>query len=296
MSGWQEGRNIRRGFLYDSFRIFHIKDRRDTEFEFHSHVFHKLIVFLKGSVRYNVEGRTYTLEPWDILLIGDNEIHRPLIDSSSEYERVIIWVHDSTLKQLSLQGDDLSRCFQAARDRKNHRIRNALRSEPALKHLMKQLTQVCRDTGFGSDSLRQALFVQLMVLVNRILLKPADEEPEDREPQDPRIPILLDYINGHLADDLSIQKLSERFFFSRFYLMHQFKAQTGFTLHQYILRKRLNLANQLVDQGHSLTTASQEAGFAEYSSFLRAFQKHFGMSPRAYHRLGDSGLQGDTAE
>lgn len=104
MSGWQEGQNVRRGFLYDSFRIFHIRDRRDTEFEFHSHVFHKLIVFLKGSVRYNVEGRTYSLEPWDILLIRDNEIHRPLIDSSSEYERIILWVHDSTLKQLSQKG------------------------------------------------------------------------------------------------------------------------------------------------------------------------------------------------
>lgn len=296
MSGWQEGQNVRRGFLYDSFRIFHIRDRRDTEFEFHSHVFHKLIVFLKGSVRYNVEGRTYSLEPWDILLIRDNEIHRPLIDSSSEYERIILWVHDSTLKQLSQKGDDLSACFETVRSRKNNRIRNALRTEPALKPLMKQLILSCRDRGFGSEALRQAYFIQLMVLVNRILLSPEAEEAEDREPQDPRIPVLLDYINGHLPEDLSIQRLSEQFFFSRFYLMHQFKAQTGFTLHQYILRKRLNLANQLVEQGRSLTAASQEAGFSEYSSFLRAFQKHFGMSPRAYHRQEGGGLQGDTDE
>lgn len=286
MSEWQDALGVKRGFLYDSFQVFHLKDKRDTEFEFHSHVFHKLILFLNGSVKYNVEGKTYALEPWDILLISDNEIHRPMIDSDKEYDRVIIWVHDATLRQLSLQDQFLGTCFSTVKARKNNRIRGADILAPEIKPLLKQLLDACKDQGFGSAVLKQALFIQLMVLVNRIVMKPPLEGLQERENQDPRIPVLLDYINAHLGEDLSIQSLSEKIFFSRFYLMHQFKAQTGFTLHQYILKKRLYLANSLVKQGHSLTSASQEAGFSEYSSFLRAFQKQFGMSPRAFHKQG----------
>ncbi len=296
MSNWEEAQGVRRGFLYDSFRIFHIKDRRDTEFEFHSHVFHKLILFLNGSVRYNIEGQTYALEPWDILLISDNEIHRPLIDGKQEYERVIIWVHDATLRQLSQQGDFLGRCFELAKDRKNSRVAGAGLIMPEIKPLVKQLIASCQDREFGSAALQQALLVQLMVLVNRITMNPQLVATVERDSQDPRIPVLLDYINAHLGEDLSIQVLSEKFYFSRFYLMHQFKAQTGFTLHQYILKKRLNLANTLFQQGQSLTAASHEAGFSEYSSFLRAFQKQFGMSPRAYHKQGGFDFNRDQAE
>lgn len=296
MSSWEEAQGVRRGFLYDSFRIFHIKDRRDTEFEFHSHVFHKLILFLNGSVRYNIEGQTYTLEPWDILLISDNEIHRPLIDGKQEYERVIIWVHDATLRQLTQQGDFLGRCFELAKDRKNNRVAGAGLIAPEIKPLVKQLIASCQDKEFGAAAMQQALLVQLMVLVNRIVMNPQLEASVERDSQDPRIPVLLDYINAHLGEDLSIQVLSEKFFFSRFYLMHQFKAQTGFTLHQYILKKRLNLANTLFQQGQSLTSASHEAGFSEYSSFLRAFQKQFGMSPRAYHKQGGFEFNRDQAE
>lgn len=296
MGEWQEAMGVKRGFLYDSFQVFHIKDKRDTEFEFHSHVFHKMIFFLSGSVRYNIEGKTYTLEPWDILLISDNEIHRPLIDSEQEYERVIIWVHDATLRQLSLQDQFLGSCFETVKARKNSRIRGANVLAPEIKPLLKQLIASCKDREFGSAALKQALFVQLMVMVNRIVLMPPVEGAAEREIQDPRIPVLLDYINAHLGEDLSIQSLSEKFFFSRFYLMHQFKAQTGFTLHQYILKKRLYLANALVQQGNSLTAASHDAGFSEYSSFLRAFQKQFGMSPRAFHKQGGYEAFSDSGE
>jgi len=296
MSGWQEAKGVKRGFLYESFQVFHIKDKRDTEFEFHSHVFHKLIILLKGSVKYNVEGTTYTLEPWDILLISDNEIHRPLIDSSTEYERVIIWIYDATLKQLSLDGQFLGSCFEILKSRKNSRISRSNLLAPEIQPLVKHLIAASKDHEFGSAALKQSLLVQLMVLVNRIVLNPPAEEPVEPENQDPRIPVLLDYINAHLGEDLSIQSLSEHFFLSRFYLMHQFKTQTGFTLHQYILKKRLAMANALVQQGHSLTSASQESGFSEYSSFLRAFQKQFGMSPRTFHKMGGYDPSTDSNE
>ncbi len=80
-------RRIRkRGYLNTDFRIFHLKDTLKNEFEFHYHEFHKITIFLKGNVRYFVEGKSYELEPYDIVLVNRNDIHRVETDPSVPYK------------------------------------------------------------------------------------------------------------------------------------------------------------------------------------------------------------------
>ena len=45
------------GYLKEDFRLFHINDRTDREFEWHYHDFHKIIVFVSGKVTYHIEGK-----------------------------------------------------------------------------------------------------------------------------------------------------------------------------------------------------------------------------------------------
>ena len=53
----------KQGYLYDDFRMFHLKDHQKREFEFHYHDFYKIIFFIKGRVTYNSEGKNYILKP-----------------------------------------------------------------------------------------------------------------------------------------------------------------------------------------------------------------------------------------
>ena len=76
--------------------------------------------------------------------------------------------------------------------------------------------------------------------------------------------------------------LSKTFFLSRYYLMHRFKDVTGYTLHQYISQKRLLLAGELIRGGTPVMKAAEMAGYSEYSTFLRAFQNTFHMSPKEF--------------
>ena len=66
--------------------------------------------------------------------------------------------------------------------------------------------------------------------------------------------------------------------------MHRFKAVTGCTVHQYINQKRLLLAGELIRSGTPVMKAAEQAGFSEYSTFLRAFQSTFHMSPKAFRQ------------
>ncbi len=69
----------KRGYLDRDFRLVHLKDSLAQKIDYHYHEFDKLVIFLGGKVTYVVEGVTYFLKPWDIVLIQHNLIHRPII-------------------------------------------------------------------------------------------------------------------------------------------------------------------------------------------------------------------------
>ena len=119
--------------------------------------------------------------------------------------------------------------------------------------------------------------------VNRDILRDRTaQEQRDSYRVDPKMEEVLRYIGEHLEEDLSVDALANRFYLSRYYLMHRFKAVTGYTLHQYINQKRLLRAGELIRAGVPVMKAAEQAGFAEYSTFLRAFQNTFHMSPREF--------------
>ena len=54
--------------------------------------------------------------------------------------------------------------------------------------------------------------------------------------------MLLRYINHNLTEDLSIETLARKYYLSKYHMMRKFKEETGYTIHNYIISKRLLLA------------------------------------------------------
>ena len=113
----------KRGYLNEEFRLFHLKDSRAQKLDYHYHEFDKLIFFLGGKVTYMVEGVTYFLQPWDVLLVQHNLIHKPIIDSSEPYERVVVWLGRNYLTERSTPEEPLDQCFDLTRERGFHLLR-----------------------------------------------------------------------------------------------------------------------------------------------------------------------------
>ena len=103
--------------------------------------------------------------------------------------------------------------------------------------------------------------------------------PNPVTPEDPRVVEWMAYLDRHMNEDLNMDQLAERFFVSKFHMMRLFKAQTGFTIHTYLLQRRLMAARHLIERGMRTTEACYRCGFRSYSSFTRAYAKHFGTSP-----------------
>lgn len=90
---------------------------------------------------------------------------------------------------------------------------------------------------------------------------------------------VIDYLNAHLTDDITIDFLAEHFYLSRYHLMHAFKEETGYTIGNYLTTKRLLLARDQIAQGESITTACYACGFHNYSTFSRAYRNILAVLP-----------------
>jgi len=89
-------------------------------------------------------------------------------------------------------------------------------------------------------------------------------------------------INLNLNEDLSIDIISEKFYLNKYYLMHLFKQETGYTLHNYIQKKRVIRAAELLRSGLQAGEVCSLCGFGDYSTFVRTFKKEFNLSPKQY--------------
>lgn len=261
------------GYLKEDFRLFHINDQTKKDFSYHYHDFHKIIVFISGKVTYHIEGKAYHLKPRDILLVSQGAIHKPEIDPSVPYERYIFWIRDD----LSCQ--ELNTCFQKANDRSFNLVRADSALQERLKDLLPEIEQTLQNKHFGDTVLRNALFTQFMIYINRIFLRTSSSPDKKTYSSDTQVEQLLKYINRNLSENLSIDQLANRFFFSKYHMMRKFKNETGYTIHNYITSKRLLMARSLISQGMPIMKAAQASGFHDYTTFVRAYKKQFGKAP-----------------
>lgn len=94
-----------------------------------------------------------------------------------------------------------------------------------------------------------------------------------------------DYIFSHLQSDLTLTELAHLVNLSPYYFTRLFKATTGTTPHQYVLRCRLEEARRLLEtENFTLDGVAQRVGFVDRSHLIRHFHRTYGIPPRTLLR------------
>lgn len=267
------------GYLKDEFKMFHLKDEKRDEFSYHYHDFEKILIFLKGNVTYHIEGRAYPLEPYDIVLVKAGEVHKPVIEAAGVYERIIIYVSSEFLASYREEECDLGYCFAKAQEEKSHVLRLPSVKRSQLYETCRRLEQSFEEKEYGTLLYQRILFVEFMIHLNRAALYKFVHYME-MEGANEKIVAVIDYLNSHLEEEISIDLLASTFYMSRYYLMHRFKEETGYSIGQYVTTKRLLLARSLIQDGMAVTEACYQCGFKNYSTFSRAYKKQFHTSAK----------------
>ena len=271
-----EERSISRaGYLRENYHYFHLRDTAGQELDFHFHEFDKVVLLLAGRVDYLVEGRSYALKPWDVLLVRHHTIHKAVIDRTQPYERIIIYL-DGKYFGRSMPEARLMGSFDQADRAGQHLLTPSDAQRQEIQRVLRAYEDSARDEGIGAPALRETFIIQLLIHISRMT---ASAAPSRESQYDPKIQQVLSYINEHLHEELTVDQLAERAYLSKYHFMRLFKAQTGSTVHAYVRQKRLLHAARLIREGVSVGKAAADSGFGDYSAFHRAFRESFGISP-----------------
>ena len=98
------------------------------------------------------------------------------------------------------------------------------------------------------------------------------------------------FIEEHLQESLSLEKVADIACYSPYHFHRIFKAITSETLNEYITRKRVEKATLMLQRNRSATMAeiSHQCGFNSNSVFTRAFNRYYGISPTAFQKANPS--------
>ncbi|MEQ9365088.1 MAG: AraC family transcriptional regulator, partial [Leptospirales bacterium] len=107
-----------------------------------------------------------------------------------------------------------------------------------------------------------------------------------------RIATALEYIESRLSEDFDLDSIAFHSTYSRFHFQRLFHACVGFSVFDYIRRRRLSeaarrlLKNDGTRGDDKIIDVALDLGFGSHAGFTRNFREHFGVSPAEFRRQG----------
>jgi AraC-like DNA-binding protein len=277
----------RQTMITPDYEYFHSIDRADREVEYHNHDFYEVYFFISGKVSYIVEGMTYRLKSGDILLIHNRELHKPVVEPGATYERVVIWVNPAYLARHSDESSDLSMAFESKSKKNYSMIRPDTETLAVFRNILSKFEKACNSSNYGSSILKNVYMLELLIFLNKTYLDMYDEDADMEIESDEKVVSIVRHINANLSGPLMLDDLSSRFFVSKYHLLRVFKKHTGYTIHQYIQKKRLIMARSLLRKKLPVIDVCGRCGFGDCSNFIRAFKKAYGVPPGRYNKSNE---------
>ena len=305
--GQLQGRSIkirpaddeRQYMLDDTYEVYEKLGAPVGAMAFHYHNFYEIIYVCEGEYSSLIENRIYHLRKGDFLLIDQNVRHKYnyIEKKHDNSKRIILWITEEMLNQLSGDDGNLSACFRGEESCAYHfpvyyeellrgyLLKLALAEESELGVTLHNVQQEAqrgkKDSGIKKIMDRGYLtlfFGYLNTLCQHREYLTLGEEMALH----PMVEQVGKYMEEHLGEKLTVEMLATRVHMSKYHFLRKFKELTGVTVHAYLTDLRLLRACEELKKGSSIEQAYQIAGFADYSSFLRNFKKAYKVSPKQY--------------
>lgn len=249
----------------------------------HAHDFHQVTLFLScpGRVEWHFdEGRAYSGRP----AAGDVVLTPALVPIvvrwDQPFESVSVRLSTELLDRVAGRtGLDAARLRPAA-----------MRRDPFAGEIARKLADEAESGAGGPSLLAESLGTALAI---HLLREYADDAPP--APLRPHglpegdLRRVTEHIEAHLDGDLSLDRLAAVAGLSPYHFARQFRAAAGTTPHQYVIRRRVERARQLLQGGCGITQAAIRVGFAGQSHLHHHVRRLLGVTPGELARPRDNG-------
>lgn len=246
-----------------------------------------LKMVFEGQEHYHLAGKTFSVNPGEVLIIRENETFETSIDLKAKTVGICIDLNPVLLEsmQRDLFGEEpvqvLTRDFEAF---KLYRSQNILTPF---------LTQLKRCYEYGANP---ALIEENMVQVSQLFLKLANEyfqqyqyipvrKLSTKKELFYRLHESADYIQAYWNHDLKLSEIAQHAGISLYYFQRLFKGYYGLSPSQYQEKIRMEKARHLLERGQERITAiAQLCGYSDIQYFNKRFRRYYQVAPSYFRQ------------
>lgn len=259
---------------------------KNMEFE-HFHSYFEIHMLLSPDAIHFIKGVPYHIKQGDIVLLAPSLLHKTCYPEGEPSQRLIITFmyrddgfgfSDAYQKLFSPFYKELP-IYRFPEEKLN-----------VLTKLINRITEISHQAGTqeltGSYELMiHSIFTEFLYYLNEFqnsnLYQPEEQPDQITE----RIYAVSNFIHTHYMEDLTLENLARETWMSPYYLSHQFKHITGYTITHYIHLVRIrNCQYLLINSSKKITEIAEECGFSSFSQFNRIFKRFCGESPSEYRK------------
>ena len=276
---WQRSNQMPPG---REFEAYHFVDTDAQPVYYHSHPHYEIFFYIQGHSRIIVEGTDLIPSRGDVLIYPPGIMHRNIhLDTDIAYDRFYYFARREFLQSISSSDYDIPETI-ANMTRNDHYYFHV--EENDFRQLIAMVDELIESSEhtLPADKLITRNLMGLLVVRSLSMMTSQDVMPQSEYSRG--MSSLIQYINQHAMEPLSLNDLENAFYVSKFHILREFKKYTGLSIHQYLTLRRILIAQELIQQGIKPKETCARCGFSDYSSFYRAFRIRTEFSPEQYRQ------------
>ena len=264
----------------DDFFYHHTKTKKsDTPYTIgpEVHTKYEALYLFDGVMSYVIEGQIYNVGRGALILVSPNTIHTLKISAGCDYERAVILFDVKVMqRQFSELEVGMSRVFTEGKFPVKI-IGADLVKKYGLDKAILSIISGERDSEYKKLKMISGL-IEFLIALDK-LMRSGESGFIAPTLSDPLISKVIEFINDHVGEEISLDRLAGELFVSKSTLCHRFSSYMNVTLNRYIAIKKIHLAAELICKGKSAEEAALAVGYENYTSFYYNFKKIMGISP-----------------
>lgn len=240
-----------------------------------------LIYFKRGNGSIKIEGRNYVVREGDIILLNNTELFRLYVDDEIYHERLSLSLGDALFSKYPDSAPALLAPFFNRPKGASNKISAETTKQNGLHESLSTILGFLQSNEPEAPLLAFCELCRLLLsLGNAVKTSPALPQTASN----PLIIDVLDYLNLHYTEEITITDLSAHFSIDKSHLSHLFKEYVGMSVLTYVIMRRIQHFNQIISTGLSVEEAAFKSGFRNYSNFFRLYKKYMKTTPTEFKK------------
>lgn len=243
----------------------------NSENHIHWHEEIELLYFTHGSAVTSCNFHEYRVKQGDIVFVNGKELHTGIV---SGVESVFYCIHINTGFFSNLIGNE-------------YVVFENIITDKSCSALLNEIIQKYTVEGFKNTiDIKRLMYSFFSIAADRhVKVKLGEAEYKRQFKKLDKFNIIIEYIDKHYDEELTVAALADKFFMSQSYFAHFFKSRAKKSVIQYINETRINHAKAFLErEDMSVGEIACQVGFGDINYFSRKFKAATGITPTEYRK------------